>query len=402
MKRKMQRARWLTVTTACVMVTLTIAACGGSSSSSTTSSPTGAASSGASGVLAKANAEVDKLYKGTYVLPEGAAPTPAKAKNMWIISPGQTAQSAFQATTAFDTAARQLGWRATIFDGKFDPSLYLTGIRNAIAAKADGIWLYNIDCAPVKAALQEAKKAGIPVVITQGSDCGTGANALAAHADGYNASFDDSTGVISAKPASFEQWNKSFGATGTWWLVAKSNAKAKVIVFVETDTNATVAIGNGVKTVLKQCSSCKVVDTVNFVGSDLGPALQQKAQQAILQHPEANAIHANYDTAMTSGIAAAIRDSGRKFLVAAGEGFAPNIALLRQGIESTGGGYEPGWEGWSGVDDFVHLFAHKVPRDSGGIGVRLYDIDHNLPPKGKDFTTGLDYQGAYLKSWGVK
>src|SRR5207244_3512101 len=48
---------------------------------------------------------------------------------------------------------------------------WVDGIRQAIAAKADGIILWAVDCAPVKAPLQDAKKAGIPVVGWEAIDC---------------------------------------------------------------------------------------------------------------------------------------------------------------------------------------------------------------------------------------
>jgi len=48
-----------------------------------------------------------------------------------------------------------------IFDGKLDPSSYSTGIRQAIAAKVDGLILDAIDCSLVKQALVEARAAKV-------------------------------------------------------------------------------------------------------------------------------------------------------------------------------------------------------------------------------------------------
>jgi ribose transport system substrate-binding protein len=388
---------------ALVVTVLTVAAsgCGGSGDGSgdvSSASSADAKNDPAAKIVAEANQQVDQLYKGTYKLPSGTSPTPASGKTIWAISAGQQALSPVNATRGLQTAGRVLGWNVKIWDGKYDPSQWLAGVRQAVSAKADGIWLYSFDCTPVKAAMQEAKRAGIPVVIAQGVDCGSGANSLAAHVAAYNTGYDN--GVISTKPGTFQTWNEAFGGIGAWWIVAKTKGQAKVIEFVETDIQATLQANAGVDGVLKRCSTCKVVDKVEFTGADLGPKLQQKAQQALLQHPEANAITGNYDTAVTSGIAAAVRSAHRKIYLAGGEGYQPNMDLVRGGIQSTGAGYEAGWEGWCGADDFIYLFAKQRPRVCG-VGVMAYDLNHNLAPKGQNFSTRLDYEQAYKKSWGV-
>lgn len=399
-----QRSRVALVSLAALALAVT-SACGSSAGSSSTSATTGSSSSAggdAAASLKFAEEQLASLYQGTYVAPEGEAITPPTGKKVWAISVGQDALSPVNATQGLVDAGKKLGWEVTVFDGKFDPTLWLAGIRQAIQAKADGIFTYSFDCAPVKAALQEAKAANIPVVLDQGADCGTGADSLA-FVPGYSDVYDN--GVITTGPVAgtdgFIAWNKSFGATGAWWLVHATKGEAKVINFVETDIQTTVAIGQGVKDVIARCATCEIVAEVDFTGTELGPQLQQKAAQALLQHPEANAIHANYDTAVTSGIAAAVRASGRKIFMAGGEGFAPNMDLVRQGIQNTGSGYAASWEGWAGADALARMMLGKTPVPTSGIGVQAYDIDHNMPPAGQGYQTSIDYQAAYLKLWGL-
>jgi hypothetical protein len=52
------------------------------------------------------------------------------------------------------------------------------------------------------------------------------------------------------------------------------------------------------------------------------------------------------------------------------------------------------------ADAFVFLFNNK-PLRGCGMGVTLYDKDHNLPPAGQPFTTDVPYKDAYKKNWGV-
>lgn len=380
-------------------VTLPIAACGSDSASSASGSGT-QTTEASSPVLDLAKKQLDYVYKGTYELPTAPAPKPVGGKTLWVVTVGMSADSPAKAAGAFKTAAARLGWKVRVFDGKFNPNEWLNGIREAIQAGADGIWTYAIDCPAVKAAVEDAKRAKIPLVIAEGRDCGSGDASPAGYVTRYNTVERD--GIVQKGDGDVLDVNRATGSAGAWWLVEQTQAKAKVIVFEESDAAATIAIAQGVKDVISRCDSCEIVETVKFVGTDLGPKLQQKAEQALIQHPEANAVHANYDTAVTSGIGAAVRSSGRKILLAGGEGFAANIALLRQGLQSVGVGADTRWEGWAGVDDFLHIFNKVAPRANSGFGVRVYDKDHNLPPEGQAFTTGMDYPGAFLKSWGLQ
>ena len=90
-------------------------------------------------------------------------------------------------------------------------------------------------------------------------------------------------------------------------------------------------IREGFEQELAKCKTCEVVKTVDFTIPDFGPKLQQKAQGALLQHPEANAIHVPYDTPMLLGIGSAVLESGRndQLSVIAGEGFPSNVQLIR-------------------------------------------------------------------------
>jgi ribose transport system substrate-binding protein len=374
---------------------LGILACDDSGTDSTQSA--GDSSQGGPEFLARAREEVKNLYEGTYRAPTPSGPVPAKSKHLWAITIGLNSLSAANSAQAMKEAASKLGWKVTVWDGKFDPDQWLAGIRQAVLADADGIWLYAIDCPSVKAALESAKRAHIPVVLAQAADCGSGEKALATHVEGYSGAFEE--GSVTAKPSPFTNFSRSWGAPGAWWLIANTDAKVKVIEIYEDDFQATLLNQQGFDEVMKLCTTCEVVDRVTFTGSQIGPTLQQKTQQALLQHPEATAVYGNYDTGVTGGIAAAVRASGRELMLIGGEGFPANMELVREGVQSAGTGYDAAWEGWAGVDDFVRIFAHQKPRVSSGLGVTLYDREHNLPPSGQGFETKVPYQQAYLKAW---
>jgi ribose transport system substrate-binding protein len=378
-----------------------VAGCGSSGNSSGSSGATTSASSGAGATAAvnEANKQLDFLYKGTFTLPVGKSPTPPRNKNIWAISIGQTSTSIASVLKVFKSVApSKLGWHVTVFDGKFQPNLWQTGIRQAIAAKADGIWVVNIDCQPIIAALADAKRAHIPVIINEGYGCPAGKENLVNYVAAYNTAYND--GIVSKAPGSFADLNRAWGAAGAWQLVKATGGKAKVINLIETDNGSTLEIGKGASDVFNRCSTCKVLDTIKFIGTDLGPGLQSKVSQALAQHPDANAVHANYDDTLTSGVASAVRSAGGKIAVVGLEGNPAVMQLARQGVVLGGAGYFGPWEGYCGIDEWIYVFAGKQPRPCG-LGTSAWNKDHHLAPPGQNFSSDLPYQQAYLKSWGL-
>lgn len=382
---------------------LGLTACGSSSGGNT--APTTSTTNKASSSLLKTAADqVALLYSGDlYSLPTGTVPKPPKGKNIWAISYGQASLYAAEGAKAMQEAGKKLGWKVRVWDGKYDPNQWLAGIRAATANGANAIWLYTVDCAPVKAAIDEARKAGVEVIISAAQNCGpTGQNGV--YDVHLKVGYDDKTGIIKQSetdPISTMKWNRAWGAGQGWWTLAKTNGKVKAISFRETDCPACIAENEGFNTVIKLCPQCELWE-VPFTGTDFGGnKLQQKAQQALIQHPDANVVNAAYDTPVTSGIAAAVKASGRKLLLLGGEGDPPNVDLVYEGVQSVGTGYDPGYEAWCAVDAMISRFGGQEPR-ACGIGFQFYDKDHNLPPKGQAFKAPVDYQSAFLKQWGIQ
>jgi len=274
-------------------------------------------------MLAAAQTALDAAYKGTDRTPPQTAPKPAKGKKIWIISPGQIGESASIPTNAAKEAGELLGWDMTIYDSKLDVANFSLGIRQAIAAKADGVILHSIDCPLVKQALTEAREAKVKIVAYYSLDCDDPSIKGQPLYDG-SVNFGSQFGT-------YADLTKAWGAAKADWVISKTKGKAKVISFKEDELMVVKYIREGFEQELAKCKSCEVVKTVDFTLADLGPKLQQKAQSALLQHPEANAIHVPYDSAMLLGVSAALLESGRndQLDVVAGEGFPTNIQLIR-------------------------------------------------------------------------
>ncbi len=371
-------ASWLTLT-----VAITLTACGSGDGPSNND----ASSSGAGSTVS-----IDSLYAGSYKDPTGnVIAAPAKAKSIWYIAPGLSAGVYVDVADGIKAAAKKLGWKVTVFDGKFSPTTQLAGVQQAIAAGADGIISYALDCPPIKNGLIQAKTAGIPTVNAAGVDCDTPEFAHTVAYPGFSNYLD---------------YIKAFGAAQADYVSAMTGGKANVILTNQTDLEAVGAQFEGSKAALAECSGCKVVGEVDFVGADFGPALQSKISQQLLKHPEANAFIAPYDAILVAGGAQALRSSGRlsKMTVVGGECSNEALDMIRSGSGMNAClGYQASMEGYGAVNYLVNIFAGKDPSKlNNGIGFQAVDKDHNLPAKGSPFTSPVDLDAVYNRLWGIK
>jgi ribose transport system substrate-binding protein len=377
-----------------------VSAC--SSSASTTASPSTSSGSAVnqqaptSTLGSKESAALKALYKGTLTSPATASRPAVKGKKLVIISAGQSSISSSVPVDAAEAAARSIGWQVSVYDEQLNPANAPGLVRQALSSGANGIILDATDCPTVKGPLQEAKARGIPVVGIYSFDCndpifGHGGQPLFTSYINY--------GVATASAGKFTE---KYGAAQADAVIAATGGKAQVIFFNDTEFSILKYTGEGFLKELATCSGCKVVDTVNFTGTELGSVLQQKAAAALLQHPEANAVKSPYTAATILGISAAVTQSGRvgQIYVMGGEGFTPELDLMRahQGVSAVM--IAPSdWTGYAAIDTMNSVFRHEKPAFSG-LGWQLVDSTHNLPAAGA-FLGTINYKTIYEKAWGV-
>lgn len=344
--------------------------------------------------VAQYDEQLAALYEGTYEAPSGGPVEPPPDKNIWVISTGQEIETAQAASSAMEDAGETLGWDVTIFDGQFDSARQLSGIEQAIADKADGIVLLYVDCAPVKSGVQQARDADVAVVGIESQDCDP---ALENHVVKY---VDDKD---------FADWvAHDFGGTQAAWVIAKTEGEAKTIVTVQTDLFTTaVTYDPGITDEFAKCETCEIVETVEFVGTEFGPPLQRKIEQAVNSNPDANSFIAAYDAVLTGGGgAAALRASGRldEIEIMGGEGSTPGIELIYEnaGMDACSG-IPTAWEGYGAMMGFARIFAGQDPNEgNSGIGAQVCDGENNLPPEGQPYEAPIDFVAEYEKLWGVE
>jgi ribose transport system substrate-binding protein len=380
---------------ASILAVVTLAGCSSASDEGgdASASPAATGSTGAADAAAEWNARVEELFAGVGFEPPtpGSPPAPT-GKNVWWIAQGLGADAQTEAAAAMEEVGEKLGWEVTVFDGQFESSTALNGIEQAIAAKADGILLWAIDCSSVQTGLQAAKDANVPTIGIEGLDCDPG---LFSHSVAYGPAPGRDT---------IEQW-RAWGATQATMAIARTNAQAKVLLISETDLAITRAITEGWKATLAECETCEITAEVEFVASDFGPALQTKIEQALIQNPTVNALIPAYDAVMTSGGSTAVLASGRQdeIFVMGGEGSAPGMEQIREGTGMQAcSGLESAYEAYAGVDALIWILGGKDPSGTtNGQGFQLCDKDTNMPVSGS-YKASFPFRDYYYEYWGIQ
>ncbi|MGD9734969.1 MAG: sugar ABC transporter substrate-binding protein [Solirubrobacterales bacterium] len=378
-----------------VFAALTIAGCGGDSSSTSGGGEQSQSETGGNDSPASAQKFADKWYKGSFTKPDvPPVKTVPTTEDIWIVTVGQTATSSVKSIHSVVEASNALGWKTHIYDGKFEQNEFITGMRAAIAAKADAIYVYGIDCAAITAPLEEAKAADIPTISTQAVDCDAeGGEKLFTYASTWSGK-------------SVEQFFVTFGEAQAAW-VAANEPEAKILAFVETDVRLLIRIGEGFEKGIEQyCPKCEIIEEVQFTGAELGTKLQEKAEQVLLREPDVTTISGSYDDPVTTAFNPALKNLGKtgQVSVIGGEGSVPNIDLVYEEGEAAGAGLDNNWEGFAAMDAIIRVLAGEDPTlgEKNGLGVQLFDKEHNLPPKGDAFSVpDIDYKAAFYKAWGL-
>jgi ribose transport system substrate-binding protein len=357
-----------------------------------------AAASDGGGSAAAAKANLRRNYAGTDRALPSSAPKPAPGKKVWIIQCSAAAEGCAAPAAGAAEAAKLLGWKPTLVDGKLDPAVYNAAVRDAIAARADAIVLTSVDCGLTKASLAAAKRAGVKIAGLYGLDCDD------TFAGGGKKLFDAE--VLYADGKTYGDWLAGpYAQSAADYVIAKTNAKANVVAMRENDVASVRHVSDGFEARTKQCTSCKLT-TVPFTGADLvSGKLQAKVQTALTRNPQADVVFAPYDASVTLGIAAGVKASGRdkQILLVGGEGLTPNIKMIRSGSgQDFAAGAPARWAGWAVIDELNRAFAGQ-PLVDEGIGVRSIDAQHNLPTKTTfyDGNPKSDYEANFRRIWGV-
>jgi ribose transport system substrate-binding protein len=345
----------------------------------------GSAGAGPSQAPAQMQADVAKWlsHTGTYQPPPKNSPKPQPGKTIALISCTITCQRPIAGAQA---AAKILGWKTTVFNAGSDPTAAATGIRDAIAQKVDGIFVYYDDCKYIRSALEAAKAAGIPVVAAISLDCNPPLFRW----------------VVTYVPGNFIQFSVAWGEAGASYAIVHLHGDAHLMVVTDNVAKSSLAVAAGAQQAIAKCGGCKFYP-VYFPAADFTTGIRGLVSQALLSHPDVNAVMVGYEAVLGLGAKQAVFSSGRKPVFGVGEGGDLSLEALRSynGV-AFGTGYDIGWEGWSAMDGLNRIFAGQKPVDSG-IGIQLYAKEANGKtinvPKSGRYVPPYDYPKLYTEAW---
>jgi len=369
---------WHAITAAFVM-TMAATAWSGSSEAADSSS-----------VVAAARATVDKFIAGTETKPPASGPKAVAGKSIYVISCGQAVPGCSLQTNAAVDAGKTLGWNVTLVDGAFGANDgYNKGIRQAIAAHANGIILVSIDCNMVTQPLREAKSAGLKVIGQNSFPCADDPSLMTP------VSYSSGTPSL----ASFGQ---AEGIAQADYIIAKTDGKAKILNFRFVDNTFAIQITKGFDSEIAKCTGCSV-KPADIALSDYGTpsGFSRKVSSALLGAGDVDAVRVPFDSFITGGVGQAVVNAGKaaNTLVIGSEGFEANLNLIREKRgQSAAIASDQQWIGWGSADAMNRVFAGGEPAPAG-IGFKLIDADHSLPPSG-DYHSAVDFKSAYKAVWG--
>jgi ribose transport system substrate-binding protein len=387
---------------AIVLAAIAIAVACSSSKTSSNSTSSGGGDTGTvaaqnpATALAKAEAATKVNFKGNYTNVSPESRPAAKNKSVIIISASQASISSSVPANGAAEAAKKLGWKTTIYDAQLNPSKYAPLVRQAVTAKPDGIILVAIDCQNVQQPLQQAKNAGIKVVAIYAFDCND------AHAGGASSGLFSASINYGAKAANVDKFTESYGADQAQYIIAATKNKAKIIAIQDPEFTVLYYTLKGFTDTINASGGSKIVDTLNVTSSDITTGkIQAKVQAELLRHPEADWVKSPYTYVTQLGIAPSLGAKAGTLHVMGGEGFAPELDLIRQGKVTAVNIISSTWTGWASADTLNSAFLGKAPANSG-IGWVIADKDHNVPPTpGSEYVPTVDFKAEYAKAWGV-
>ena len=334
-----------------------------------------------------------KGYAGDYDLPPSTGPKAVRGKNVWYISCGQAFAACANMSKAFQAAGKILGWNVSVKDGAASPNTAASIIRQALAAKVDGVALVAYDCPGIKSALLQAKAAKVPVVTFNSLDCNDpafGGKRL------FTASLNE-RGSSNQADLNYN-WNKARAD----FTVAKWGCKGKLLQIGESSQRIHYYMVQGFKNEMKARCPNRTVVQMPFTFSQVPVQFGQNVKAALLKNPDAAVLSEDTDALMFLGLETALKQAAPKNMYVAGaEGLPQNIPLIRSGVQDSATYFPFEWFLWGLADTLNRIFAGDNPATlpSEGGGWQFIDKTHNLPPAGKVFHPSVKFEQIYTKVW---
>jgi ribose transport system substrate-binding protein len=365
---------------------IVLSACGSDDSSDSDSAASGATSTASAGSdqVAAAKASVEKFKAEKDFVGPGSGPEGVKDKNITVIACPLANEGCTKAAKAVETAGKLLGWKVNIVDGQGSPQASSAAMKQAIAAKTEGIALVAIDKEMVSGVLPAAQKAKIPVV-----------------------SFADNNVPGDGPDNVFAVVGLDADVLGTMiadWMVADSDGKASVAMFNAPELSTIQQRYDASKKVIDGCDGCEVGVTQNFQLATSATQLPLLTTNVLTKHPDADYLW-NPSGGLGSLQATAVDQSASKGKVktVTFDCVSTNLKQIRAGDSSlvACAGTGEVQSGFAIVDQLNRAFAGE-PRAEEGDTIPFHLIDKaNAPEPDVGWPGDPGFEEGYKKIWGL-
>ncbi|NHN54238.1 substrate-binding domain-containing protein [Calidifontibacter sp. DB0510] len=361
------------------MVGLTACSHGSNSSSAP---KTNAAGGSCSSVVKSARAAVDKASaKDTPWAGPTTGPAAVSGKSIVYVAADMTNPGVAGAASGVTAAAKAIGWRVRVIDGKGTPAGTQSAFSQALALRPDGIMIGGFDPNSTSAQVAQANQANIPLV---------GWQALATPGPSTSPKLFSN---VTTKVADVAKITAD-------WIIAESNGTAGVVVF--TDKSIPFAAGKSamIEKELKTCSSIKLLSTQNIPLADVSNRMPAAVSSLVSKYGQ----KWNYSTAINDvyfeNAAAPLRAAGVKagdiVNIGAGDGDTSALQRIRSGNYQAASVPSPlVSEGWQMIDE-MNRALNNAPA-SGYVPAVHVSTKANLGPANSWNPSG--YEAAYKKIW---
>lgn len=278
-------------------------------------------------------------------------------------------------------AAKAIGWRAQIIDGKDTASTQNAAVQQALALNPDGIITFAIDPETIQGSVAQARKQGVKVVASSA----TSSNLV---------DFSDNPTV--------DAWKQS-GSLLADYAIEKTEGQVKALVLHDTGFDVLEARHGSFIERLNACPTCEVLEDQTFTFADLANAVPRLVQQMAQRNPDFNTVYIDYDYAVPSVLQGLRSVGAADKIVLGSDGTSAAIESIRNGTgQSATTAFALGWIGWSQIDAMNRLFAGERPDSAADVlGVKLID-DSNAGEIPDLWEGDVDFREQYLSLWGVK
>lgn len=363
---------------------LLVSACGGADTTGSAGADTPAAAEGA---LADFEAKVDQIVaeRSAEITdpPPAEGPKAAPGKKVYVVACIMAAEGCARESRTAMEAGEAVGWDMTLVDTGSLPDKMNAAVQQAIDDGADGLIVQAIDMKTLAAPLAKAKAAGIKIV------CFACVN------------HDDIADQTIPSEESFFEDGYALGAA----MYEATDGRPRLIVMKDESFGVVGIRHEGTVKFFEDCKAaggdCEIVETLDFLVTELTTRVPQLAGGAVRQHPDANAIWMPYDSAgsfITQGLRQVGVQPGKVGLYGF-DGNEANITAIRNGeyqLASMAGPFE--WVGYAQVDALNRLFNGEDPVDDV-VKIRL--ITPDSLPENDAWSGDIDFKPGYRSVWGI-